>query len=70
MTKKRLVKRLLIGCGVMLMMPVVGICVLLFLLFDRTEGQYLDVDGVRIHYTVEGQGETVVLVHGLAAQRR
>ncbi|NUM54056.1 MAG: alpha/beta hydrolase [Candidatus Hydrogenedentes bacterium] len=33
----------------------------------RVVGEYFDADGVRIHYTVEGQGEPVVLVHGFAA---
>ena len=30
------------------------------------EGQYFDSDGVKIHYTVTGQGTPVILVHGLA----
>jgi pimeloyl-ACP methyl ester carboxylesterase len=33
----------------------------------RVVGQFFDSDGVRIHYTVEGQGEPVILVHGFAA---
>jgi pimeloyl-ACP methyl ester carboxylesterase len=33
----------------------------------RTEGHYFDSNGVRIHYTDEGQGEPVVLIHGFAA---
>lgn len=33
----------------------------------RVVGEYFDADGVRIHYTVEGQGEPVILVHGFAA---
>lgn len=35
--------------------------------FGRVEGEYFDSDGVKIHYTVEGQGEPVILVHGFAA---
>lgn len=30
------------------------------------EEGYFDSDGVRIHYTVEGQGEPVLLIHGFA----
>ena len=28
------------------------------------EGQFIDVDGVRLHYTVHGDGPTVVMLHG------
>lgn len=34
----------------------------------RVEGDYLDANGVRVHYTVEGTGEPLILIHGLAAQ--
>ena len=30
----------------------------------RVEGEYFDSDGIRIHYTDEGSGEPVVLIHG------
>ncbi len=33
----------------------------------RVVGQFFDSDGIRIHYTVEGQGEPVILIHGFAA---
>lgn len=33
----------------------------------RTEGHYFDSNGVRIHYTDEGEGEPVILIHGFAA---
>jgi pimeloyl-ACP methyl ester carboxylesterase len=32
----------------------------------RVEGEYFDSSGVRLHYTVEGTGEPVVLLHGFA----
>ena len=32
----------------------------------RVEGHYLDAAGVRLHYTDEGQGEPVLLLHGYA----
>lgn len=35
-------------------------------LFGRVEGQYFDSDGVRIHYTDEGQGDPVILIHGFS----
>jgi pimeloyl-ACP methyl ester carboxylesterase len=35
-------------------------------LTHRAQGDSFDSAGVRIHYTVEGQGEPVVLVHGIA----
>ncbi|HEO71109.1 MAG TPA: alpha/beta hydrolase, partial [Candidatus Hydrogenedentes bacterium] len=31
----------------------------------QVEGEYLDAEGVRIHYTDEGEGEPVILIHGL-----
>jgi pimeloyl-ACP methyl ester carboxylesterase len=36
-------------------------------LFRRVKGSFLNADGVRIHYTDEGQGEPVVLIHGYGA---
>ncbi|MBI2435555.1 MAG: alpha/beta hydrolase [Candidatus Hydrogenedentes bacterium] len=33
---------------------------------QRTHGQYFDSNGVKIHYTVEGAGPPVILVHGFA----
>ncbi len=60
-------KKIFLGCGAFLLLCVAAVGVLAFLLFHRVEGQYFDSDGVRIHYTVEGKGEAVVLVHGLAA---
>lgn len=33
-------------------------------LYGRVEGAYYDSDGVRLHYTDEGQGDPVILIHG------
>ncbi len=33
----------------------------------HAEDRFFDSAGVRIHYTIEGQGEPVVLIHGFAA---
>jgi pimeloyl-ACP methyl ester carboxylesterase len=32
--------------------------------FARVQGEFFDSDGVPIHYTVQGSGEPVILVHG------
>jgi len=37
-----------------------------YTLTHRVEGAYFDSDGVKIHYTDEGEGEPVVLIHGFA----
>ncbi|MCC6145448.1 MAG: alpha/beta hydrolase [Candidatus Hydrogenedentes bacterium] len=58
--------------GYLLLVLVAGVLLLLALrlLLPRfvlgREGQYFDSNGVRIHYTEEGKGAPVVLVHGLA----
>jgi len=44
---------------------VIGILVAIIL--HRAPGQYLDVDGLKLYYRVEGEGIPVVLVHGYAA---
>lgn len=36
------------------------------LVYDRVEGEYFDSDGVKIHYTIEGQGPPVILIHGFS----
>jgi pimeloyl-ACP methyl ester carboxylesterase len=33
----------------------------------RAEDQFFDSDGVKIHYTIAGQGEPVLLIHGFTA---
>lgn len=37
------------------------------LLFSRVLGEFFDSDGVAIHYVIEGEGDPVILVHGLGA---
>lgn len=34
------------------------------------DGQFVDVDGARLHYTEQGQGSPIVMVHGLGGQLR
>lgn len=60
-------KRVLIGIGAVLTGCILAIAVVTFLLIHRVEGDYFDSNGVRIHYTVEGKGEPVILIHGVAA---
>ena len=38
----------------------------LYRLTRRTKGSTFDSNGVRLHYTIEGEGEPVVLLHGFA----
>jgi pimeloyl-ACP methyl ester carboxylesterase len=59
-------KRVLIGCTTVLLVSVVGLGILLRLYFRRVPGQEFDSNSVRIHYTDEGAGEPVILVHGFA----
>ena len=61
---------LLAGTGLLaglLAVPLVAVGILAYLVFARVEGQYFESGGASIHYTVEGSGEPVILVHGLAA---
>lgn len=37
--------------------------------FTEVRGQFFDSNGVRIHYTVEGQGVPVILLHGFAVNQ-
>lgn len=39
-----------------------------FLLFYRVPGYYFEVGGQRIHYTDQGSGVPIILVHGFAVQ--
>ena len=41
--------------------------ILIAIVLHRVPGQYLDVDGLKLYYRVEGEGVPVVLVHGYAA---
>lgn len=61
-------RKVLVGCGVLVLLltaaAVVGFVGLRSQLLGP-EGHYFDSKGVRIHYTDEGTGAPVVLVHGL-----
>jgi pimeloyl-ACP methyl ester carboxylesterase len=60
-------KKFLVGALVVCVLVVGGLGWFAWSLNDRVEGQYFDSNGVRIHYTVEGTGVPVVLVHGFCA---
>ena len=49
-----------------LVIGLVAVTVVLLLLTRRVEGAYFDSRGVRIHYTIEGAGPPVLLLHGFA----
>jgi pimeloyl-ACP methyl ester carboxylesterase len=36
--------------------------------YETPESRYMEIDGTRIHYRMEGSGPTVVLLHGVLAQ--
>jgi len=63
-------RKVLIGAGLVFVLCVVVVGTggfwLSKKLSQRVEGDYFDSNGARIHYTVEGEGEPVVLVHGFA----
>jgi pimeloyl-ACP methyl ester carboxylesterase len=42
--------------------------IVLFALFYRVRGQVFDSNGVPIHFTDEGQGVPIILIHGFAVQ--
>ena len=52
--------------GLVALLALIGVVILLVATW-RVRGQYFDSDGVRIHYTDEGAGVPVILVHGFAA---
>jgi len=64
--KRKWLRRLIKTAAAMAILLVVAVAAAVFLLAHRTEGSYFDSKGVRIHYTDEGQGEPVVLLHGFA----
>ena len=59
-------KKLAIGCGIVLMLLAALTAAGLYLLLHRVHGSYFDSNGVQIHYTDEGAGDPVILIHGLA----
>ena len=36
--------------------------------YETPESRYIEIDGTRVHYRIEGEGPTVLLLHGVLAQ--
>lgn len=61
-------KRTLIGCGGLLgILILLGAVLVWHSLVYRVKGDFFEANGVKIHYTIEGAGEPVILVHGYGA---
>lgn len=64
-------RKLTIATGILttlLILAVVGCVAFLNYLTTRTPGEYFDSNGAKLYYTVQGEGEPIVLIHGMAAQ--
>lgn len=59
-------RTIMTGFWVLLLVLCTAVGATIGILTHRSEGRYFDADGIRLHYTVEGQGEPVVLLHGFA----
>jgi len=64
---KRWLKRIAITLTVLLLASAGGVAYLGHWLTSRVPGQTFESAGFPIHYTDEGSGEAVILIHGLAA---
>ena len=60
-------KKLLIVAGAIALALFLVCAAIVYVVLHRTEGQYFDSAGVKIHYTDEGNGIPVILVHGYTA---
>ncbi len=60
-------RKLLVALVALVVLALAGTGWMYHNLTTRVVGQFFDSDGGKIHYTVEGQGEPVILVHGFAA---
>jgi pimeloyl-ACP methyl ester carboxylesterase len=60
-------KRIVGVFAVLLILVLLGGAVFIGVIRHRVKGKTFDSKGVRIHYTVQGEGEPVLLIHGFAA---
>ena len=60
-------RKVLVGIIILIVIALAGTGWVYHNITERVVGQFFDSNGVKIHYTVEGQGEPVILVHGFAA---
>ncbi len=66
MNSSKRTKRWIIGAISAPGLLVLVVTVAIFILTHRVEGHYFNSNGIRIHYTDEGEGTPVVLLHGFA----
>lgn len=52
--------------GAVVLLVLAALAGVLGFALHRRKGTYFDSNGVRIHYTDEGQGEPIILIHGFA----
>ncbi|HOK09234.1 MAG TPA: alpha/beta hydrolase [Candidatus Hydrogenedens sp.] len=45
---------------------IISILFIYYTITHRTKGEYFDLEGIKIHYTDEGHGEPIILIHGFA----
>ena len=64
---KRWFKRIAVALTLLLLASAGGVAYLGHLLTSRVPGESFESAGFPIHYTDEGSGEAVILIHGLAA---
>ena len=63
----RLRTKLLLALCVIILIPCMGIGWFAYALIHRTPGEYFESNGARVYYTVQGEGEPIILVHGVGA---
>ena len=59
-------KKLAIAVLVLILVVGAGYAWFTYRLQNRVVGKFFESDGVRLHYTDEGAGEPVILIHGFA----
>ncbi len=64
---RKLLKYTAATLGVLVLLVAVTLGVVFYLLIARVEGAWLDTPTARVHYTDEGAGEPVILIHGVGA---
>jgi pimeloyl-ACP methyl ester carboxylesterase len=64
---KKWIKRTVVSLGILLLLVGLGVGWLGYQFTARVPGKVLDSNGFPIHYTDEGSGEAVVLIHGMGA---
>jgi len=59
-------KKIFLVCGGAALSLLLLLSLFVFWVFHRAQGKTFDSNGCSVHYTVDGEGPAVVLVHGLA----